>query len=74
MGKLDEELEQVFDTVDATWKTFTKDYIILMKPDNSNSKGSPFCMSEDEIKRHLAGRTAEYFMFMDDDEEQDNGK
>lgn len=73
MGKLDEELDQVFDTVDATWKTFTNDYIILMEPDNSNSKESPCCMSEDEIKRHLDGQAAEYFVFMDD-EEQDNGK
>jgi len=29
---------------------------------------------EKEARKHLAGRAAEYFMFMDDDEEQDNGK
>lgn len=29
---------------------------------------------EKEIRKQLAGRAAEYFMFMDDDEEQDDGK
>ena len=29
---------------------------------------------EKETRKHLVGRAAEYFMFMDDDEEHNNGK
>lgn len=29
---------------------------------------------EKETRQHLAGRAAEYFMFMDDDGEHNNGK
>lgn len=49
--------------------------IIEQMADGIVGKETPnFTDKEKETRKHLAGRAAEYFMFMDDDEEQDNGK
>lgn len=38
LGKLNEELDQVFEETDATWNSFTKDHIILMQTENSSEE------------------------------------
>ncbi|MCB6570565.1 hypothetical protein LI142_13760 [Eubacterium limosum] len=49
--------------------------IIEQMVDGIVGKETPnFTDKEKEIRKYLAGRAAEYFMFMGDDEEQDNGK
>lgn len=49
--------------------------IIEQMVDGIVGKGTPNPTDkENEMRSRLAGRAAEYFMFMDDDEEQDNGK